>query len=179
MNDKEIFWSLISPHLVDRPNVVGRFNYSLDDSLSYWGDLTRFVSRNHKFILPDDVTWEGDLPASPTVRDIWVLPIDKYPNKMVILGAIGLSPNKWIDQLWFDLSTVRVQVRLTPMLNSTTDYVMGDVEIYRKPVRDDPSWPYIDTLPSFGGLGPSLQYGVWPPSFLSFINWRIDPFGLK
>lgn len=175
MNDKELFWSLISPHLVDRPNVFGRFNYSLDDSLSYWGDLKRFVSRNHKFILPDDVTWVGDLSASPTVEEIWVLPIDKYPNKMVILRY----GNGELDHLWFDLPTVIIQVRLTPMVNSTTDYAIGGVEIYSKPVDDDSLWPYVTTLPSFNFLRPSAyQYGVWPP-LPSFINWRVDPFEVK
>ncbi len=178
MNDKELFWSLISPHLVDRgPKVTGRFNYSLDDSLSYWGDLARFVSRNHKFILPDNVMWVED---KATLKDNWQLPIDKYPNKMVLLKNNYDLPS----QLWFDLPTVIIQVRLTPMHNYKSDYAIGGVEIYDKDkVREGDvgwpgGWPYRTPLPSFAGSVDPFIYGVWPP-LPSFINWRIDPFEVK
>ena len=173
MNDKEIFWSLISPHLVDRePKVIGGFNYSLDEVIENWYDLKRFVSKNHKFILPDDVTWVED-GASVSGR-YWQLPIDKYPNKMVLLrNSKGV-----LSDLWFDLPTVIIEVRLTQMPYSTTDYAMGGVEIYGKPVWKDPLWPYRTTLPSFVGSSQPFLYGVWPP-LPSFINWRIDPFEVK
>ncbi len=181
MNEKELFWSLISPHLVDRgPKVTGRFNYSLDVVMENWYDLKRFVSRNHKFILPDNIMWVED---KATLKDGWQLPIDKYPNKMILLKNNYGFPS----QLWFDLPTVIIGVRLTPMHKFVgpfhpykLDYAIGGVEIYGKDmVREGGArWPFITPLPSFAGSADPFIYGVWPP-LPSFINWRMDPFEVK
>ncbi len=178
MNDKELFWSLISPHLVDRgPKVTGRFNYRLDEVIENWYDLKRFIIRNHKFILPADVTWVDD---KATLKDNWQLPIDKYLNKMVLVKNNYDLPS----QLWFYLPTVIIQVRLTPMHNYKSDYAMGGLHIYGKDKDRGVDggllggWPYRTPLPSFAGSVDPFIYGVWPP-LPSFINWRMDPFEVK
>jgi len=184
MNDREMFWSLISPHLVDRPDVTNRFNYGLDEVIGNWHDLSRFVIRNHKLILPSEVRWM-ELPQRTVVewgaselRDTYtVIPLDQHPNKMVILRANKISLGMRVArQLFFDLRDAIVEIRLTQMHHSKTDYVMGNMQVYGKPLRDDADWPYIIDVP---GVKKGLyQYAVWP-TMPSFINWNNDPFTLK
>ena len=195
MNDREMFWSLISPHLVDRPDVTNRFNYGIDEVIGNWQDLSRFVVRNHKLILPSQVRWRELTPLTEAewlargpqfigesthihprklVDTYMVIPLEQYPYKMVILSKnfkLGVDP-----RLFFDLRDVIVEIPLIQMHQSKTDYVMRRLQIHGKPVEKDKHWAYIIDLPVYGkGL---FQYAVWP-TMPSFINWNNDPFTLK
>jgi len=172
MNDKELFWSLISPHLVDRPYAHGRTKWGLEyimnqrsyDRVNY--DFTKFIQRNHKFVMPSDLYWRDDF-KNYEVGDIEyvgydVLPFERYPNSMIIVQG----ENKRVGRLFINLRNTLVEMSLTRIQGSELDYVVGLFNFH--------------DLNTYNKLYPlnTKQYAVLinPPKFL---NWIEDPFHVK
>ena len=165
MNDKELFWSIISPHLVDRPDVSNRATRSLTQSLEHhnWSLLRKFTIQNHKFVLPDDLVWRDDFDkVSAHNHDI--LPLSRYSNKLIFVR--GKHPNDTkILGLNIVLPNHRIETALTPMHHSETEYVMGWMTIH----TDDSGPVYAQN---------TMEYAVYDIGS-KFINWRGNPFDSK
>ena len=176
MNDKELFWSLISPHLVDRPNATNRVNWDIeyimesnDSFVNY--DFTRFVMYNHIFQMPSNLRWRRDefSQISPSYETLDLEYFQShYPDSMVITKNKTTSQNHFLHgreevRIYFILDEVILTTRLTPMINSKTEYVMGRLE------------PLIDneyTLWFSIGLG---KYAIVKQN-PTFINWNELPW---
>tara|TARA_B100000287_G_C20273685_1_gene639052 strand:+ start:150 stop:665 length:516 start_codon:yes stop_codon:yes gene_type:complete len=167
MNDKELFWSLISPYLVDRPNATNRVSWNIesimesnDSFVSY--DFTRFVLRNHIFQMPSNLRWMRDefLQLSPSYETLDLEYFQSHhPDSMVI------TKNKHYGReevrVYFILDEVILTTKLTPMLNSKTEYVMGHLE----PAPNNIVWFSI-------GRG---KYAIVKQN-PTFINWNELPW---
>ena len=167
MNDKELFWSLISPYLVDRPNATNRVNWDIeyimqsnDSFVSY--DFKRFVMYNHIFQMPSNLRWRRDefLQLSPSYETLDLEYFQShYPDSMVI------TKNKHYGReevrVYFILDEVILTTKLTPMLNSKTEYVMGRLD----PIPNNILWFSI-------GLGKYAIVKQKP----TFINWNKLPW---
>ena len=174
MNDKELFWSLISPYLVDRPNATNRVNWDIDDIMesndsfvNY--DFTRFVMRNHIFQMPSNLRWRRDeiLQLSPSYETLDLEYFQSHhPHSMVITKNKTTSQNHFLHgreevRIYFILDEVILTTKLTPMFNSKTEYVMGSLE----PPPNSILWFSI-------GLG---KYAIVKQN-PTFINWNELPW---
>ena len=166
MNDKELFWSLISPHLVDGGG--HRVSWGIEEAMANEGeginwDLQRFVTRNHKFVMPD-LVWKNDF-------DEWagydMIPLNRNPDKMIIVRRLDYRVRGNRSHiLFFNLRESLVEISLTQMHNSETEYALSMMYVY----------PHKDYNPPYHkGV---MEYAVWPMG-QTFINWRTDPFTLK
>jgi len=175
MNDKELFWSLISPYLVDRPNATNRVNWDIeyimeinDSFVNY--DFKRFVVRNHIFQMPSNLRWRRDefLQLSPSYETLDLEYFQsQHPDSMVITKNKTTSQNHFLHgreevRIYFILDKVILTTKLTPMLNSKTEYVMGNLD----PIPND-----ID-LRTVIGLG---KYAIVKQN-PTFLNWNELPW---
>ena len=167
MNDKELFWSLISPHLVDRPTAFNRVSwdieYIMEDTESEgvnW-DFQRFIMYNHTFRMPSNLQWREDF--TPYTSKYNTLILKNYPHSMIITQDKAFDKN---PTLYFILNEVIIEMSLTQMHNSKTEYAMGSMD----------SRQYLDYLNYFT-IGKS-KYAIVRAG-PNFINWNANPFTLK
>ncbi len=134
MNNKELFWSLISPYLVDRPKAINRVNWDIDYIMEHHdtyvnNEFKRFVRYNHIFRMPSNLRWRTDMfSQNLSMQGNKTLDLEqlqsRYPHSMIITkserGRVGNA-----DVLYFILDGRILAMEMTPMLNSKTEYVIG------------------------------------------------------
>jgi hypothetical protein len=163
MNDKELFWSLISPYLVDRPDAYNRVSWDIDyimednESFVNW-DFQRFIMFNHIFKMPSNLRWRDDF--TPYNSRYESMTLTNYPHSMIITQS---KDSDKTAKLYLILNGIIILLRLTQMHNSKTEYVIGN---------------FKDALDlSLFKIGES-KYAI-VGGRPNFINWNINPLEVK
>ena len=163
MNDKELFWSLISPHLVDRPEASNRVSWGLTKSLEQidWRHLKAFTMQNHIFVIPSNLVWRDDFIEESGYDRI---PLSQYPEKMVIVSD---KRHQKRLRVYFYIKNCTVDISLVQMHHSETEYAIGRTMIHKET---------HNFLPTY--KKNSRVYAVYNKGF-KFLNWMGDPFTVK
>ena len=166
MNDKELFWLLIGPHLVDRPTAYNRVYWDIEYIMEHaeepiWHDFQRFIQRNHKFRIPSNLQWREDF--TPYTSKYNTLTLKNYPHSMIITQDKASDKNATV---YFILNEFIIMMSLTQMHNSKTEYAIGNMDI-----QQDFDYPNYFTV----GKGKYALVRAGP----TFINWNTNPFILK
>ena len=167
MNDKELFWSLIGPHLVDRPDAYSRINWGIEyimedtESKGVNWDFQRFIKYNHTFRMPSNLQWREDFTPYTSKYDS--LTLKNYPHSMIITQDKASDKNA---MLYFILNEVIIVMSLTQMHNSKTEYAIGTLNN----ILDFDYTNYFTI-----GKGKYAIYKSWP----KFVNWINDPLEVK
>tara|TARA_R110000824_G_scaffold5793_7_gene26651 strand:+ start:3709 stop:4212 length:504 start_codon:yes stop_codon:yes gene_type:complete len=167
MNDKELFWSLISPHLVDRPEAYGRVPYGIDRAMApegvggdspEWRLLKNYIMQNFKFIMPSNLKWNNPYQDE---RGYYWIP-NSHPLDMVVYHETRRGSKKLMFHISDNLSIMLTMSRIT---GSSNEYAIGNIH------KISSAFTMASTK-----TGSYAIYKNWTNEF---INWINDPFTLK
>tara|TARA_R110002020_G_scaffold157312_3_gene340014 strand:- start:6710 stop:7273 length:564 start_codon:yes stop_codon:yes gene_type:complete len=140
MNNKEVFWSLMSPYIINRGNSHRKVDWDLDYLMNHPtqqahgigdikhglnGDFIRWLIGNCKFVMPTNLIWRDDYIINDRGRHY--INFNKFPRSLII-QRFG---NTYVRQVYVILDEVLIKISLRMMSRLRHEYEIADIKQYK------------------------------------------------